>query len=402
MNLSKDIDLGDKRSNENIYNSSKILKIKDKMMLALSNKESNKKKEYKSTADLRREKLASYTAWSFVIIGLGGACYMGRKWTDDEIKQSLDVKDKFSSTFFGRLKQRTSSLFNYYNEPAFDKLLPDPLPELYQRRFTLVLDLDDLLIHSEWSREHGWRIAKRPGLDYFLSYLSQYYEIVIFTTQYAATAIPIIQKLDPYRSSLSASLFREATRYVNGKLIKDLSYMNRPLDKIIMLDVNPDSYSFHPDNAIPMEPWKGDPDDKELISLIPFLEYIASMEVSDVRPVIASYKGKHIPTEWALREKMLKENMKKEWEEQNKNTNSWVSFFLNGTTKRPYQVPQLITDQQRERAQHVYAEYQQYLKDHGEEILNQEKQREREQMSAMKTSINSLIFEGIPKPSQHT
>lgn len=178
--------------------------------------------------------------------------------------------------------------------------------------------------------------------------------------------------------------------------------MNRPLDKIIMLDVNPDSYSFHPDNAIPMEPWKGDPDDKELISLIPFLEYIASMEVSDVRPVIASYKGKHIPTEWALREKMLKENMKKEWEEQNKNTNSWVSFFLNGTTKRPYQVPQLITDQQRERAQHVYAEYQQYLKDHGEEILNQEKQREREQMSAMKTSINSLIFEGIPKPSQHT
>lgn len=220
MNLSKDIDLGDKRSNENIYNSSKILKIKDKMMLALSNKESNKKKEYKSTADLRREKLASYTAWSFVIIGLGGACYMGRKWTDDEIKQSLDVKDKFSSTFFGRLKQRTSSLFNYYNEPAFDKLLPDPLPELYQRRFTLVLDLDDLLIHSEWSREHGWRIAKRPGLDYFLSYLSQYYEIVIFTTQYAATAIPIIQKLDPYRSSLSASLFREATRYVNGKLIK--------------------------------------------------------------------------------------------------------------------------------------------------------------------------------------
>ncbi|KAG5518057.1 hypothetical protein PMAC_003243 [Pneumocystis sp. 'macacae'] len=375
--------------------------MKNKLKSIFSNDITEKKQKYRSTADIKREKMASYLIWGLVITIFGGVCYMGRGWSDEEIKQSRDSENNVSSTFAGRLKQRASSLLNYYNEPAFDKLLPDPLPEPYQRRFTLVLDLDDLLIHSEWSREHGWRIAKRPGLDYFLSYLSQYYEIVIFTAQYAATAIPIIQKLDPYRSSLSASLFREATRYVNGKLVKDLSYMNRPLDKIIMLDTNPDSYSSQPDNAIAMEPWKGDPDDKELISLIPFLEYIASMEVSDVRPVIASYRGKHIPTEWARREKMLKDNIKKEWEEHNKNNNSWVSFLLNGSTQRSPQIPQLMTDQQRERAQQAYIEYQKYLKEHGEEMLNQEKQREREQMSAMKTSINSLIFEGIPKPPEH-
>lgn len=38
-----------------------------------------------------------------------------------------------------------------------------------------------LIIHQ---RQHGWRTAKRPGVDYFLAYLSQFYEIVIFTTQY--------------------------------------------------------------------------------------------------------------------------------------------------------------------------------------------------------------------------
>lgn len=32
-------------------------------------------------------------------------------------------------------------------------------------------------------RQHGWRTAKRPGVDYFIAYLSQFYEIVIFTTQ---------------------------------------------------------------------------------------------------------------------------------------------------------------------------------------------------------------------------
>lgn len=46
-----------------------------------------------------------------------------------------------------------------------------------------MIDLDDMLIHSSWTTEHGWRTAKRPGVDYFLAYLSQFYEIVLFTTQ---------------------------------------------------------------------------------------------------------------------------------------------------------------------------------------------------------------------------
>ena len=70
------------------------------------------------------------------------------------------------------------------------------------RDYTLLVSLDDLLVTSTWDvrptvslpsdtrfnlsiqRKHGWRTAKRPGVDYFLAYLSQFYEIVIFTTQY--------------------------------------------------------------------------------------------------------------------------------------------------------------------------------------------------------------------------
>ena len=33
-------------------------------------------------------------------------------------------------------------------------------------------------------REHGWRTAKRPGVDYFIAYLSQFFEIVVFTSQH--------------------------------------------------------------------------------------------------------------------------------------------------------------------------------------------------------------------------
>ncbi len=30
---------------------------------------------------------------------------------------------------------------------------------------TLVLDLDDLLVHKEWTRQSGWKIFKRPGVQ---------------------------------------------------------------------------------------------------------------------------------------------------------------------------------------------------------------------------------------------
>lgn len=33
---------------------------------------------------------------------------------------------------------------------------------------TLVLDLDDTLVHSDWTRGRGWRTFKRPGAEDFL------------------------------------------------------------------------------------------------------------------------------------------------------------------------------------------------------------------------------------------
>ena len=48
---------------------------------------------------------------------------------------------------------------------------------------TLVLDLDDTLVHSDWTRGRGWRTFKRPGADDFIRQLAQYYELVVFTSQ---------------------------------------------------------------------------------------------------------------------------------------------------------------------------------------------------------------------------
>ncbi|KAF9698222.1 hypothetical protein EKO04_003951 [Ascochyta lentis] len=99
--------------------------------------------------------------------------------------------------------------------PDKDKV-PGGAPEL-----TLVLLLEDLLLHLEWSTKHGYRLAKRLGLDYFLRYLSSQYKLVIFTLVKSIDADPIICKLNPFRLVMWP-LFREATRFKNSKYIKVL------------------------------------------------------------------------------------------------------------------------------------------------------------------------------------
>lgn len=180
---------------------------------------------YVSSNERKRLMVANYMYASFVALLVSGTIYLGRNW-DTEEEEKKHEKDAPSGWAVGlmwkRAKARLGDQVNYYSEPAFEKLLPD-LDPLFERPYTLVLSLEDLLIHSEWTREHGWRMAKRPGLDYFLRYLSQYYEIVIFTSQPFAMAEPVIRKLDPFHMA-TWPLFREATRYENGDYVKVCSY----------------------------------------------------------------------------------------------------------------------------------------------------------------------------------
>ena len=71
---------------------------------------------------------------------------------------------------------------------------------------------------------------------------------------------------------LPYKLFRENTRYVDGKVVKDIDYLNRDPKKVVMLEVNPEHAYLQPDNAIIMPRWDGRAGDKGLIEMIPFLE----------------------------------------------------------------------------------------------------------------------------------
>ena len=178
------------------------------------------KTAYISSADRKRERLAGYMyAFLFGSV-IVGCIYLGRNWeNEEEERKHPDAPSGWGlGLFYDRANARMTDTRDYFTEPTFPKLLPNIEPAM-ERPYTLVLSLEDLLVHSEWTREHGWRTAKRPGVDYFLRYLSQYYELVIFTSLPSMTGDPIIRKLDPYRIVMWP-LFREATRYKNGEYIK--------------------------------------------------------------------------------------------------------------------------------------------------------------------------------------
>ena len=175
---------------------------------------------YVSSLDRRRARMAKLMYAVFALGVVAGTAQLGRNWdTEEEEKAHPDQPSGWGvSLFYNRIKARLGDITSYYKDPPFPKLLPDEDPNMRQP-YTLVLSLEDLIVHSEWSREHGWRVAKRPGIDYFLRYLNQYYELVLFTTVPSMMADQVLRKLDPYRI-IRWPLFREATRYKDGEYIK--------------------------------------------------------------------------------------------------------------------------------------------------------------------------------------
>jgi mitochondrial import inner membrane translocase subunit TIM50 len=70
-------------------------------------------------------------------------------------------------------------------------------------------------------------------VDYFLAYLSIFYEIVLFSSQPAYTAMPIAERLDKYMSFMPFRLFRDSTAWKDNHVVKDLTYLNRDLSKVV-------------------------------------------------------------------------------------------------------------------------------------------------------------------------
>ncbi|KAJ2896321.1 mitochondrial inner membrane protein required for protein import [Coemansia aciculifera] len=280
--------------------------------------------------DEPKVKAAKYIGTGLVFgLLIGGIGYYGRPFTADEAAKGMkdDPEQNALQQLWRRSFKRAQGAFSFLSEPATEKLLSDP--NEYTMPYTLVLNLDDMLIHMDWTKEHGWRIAKRPGLDHFLAYMASMFEVVIFSTQPSHSGMLVMERLDPMEYA-PFRLYKDHMRNIDGKNYKDLTTINRDMSKVIMIDITPDSLKMQPDNVLLGRPFRGQAGDNWIEQITEFLEYIHMMEPKDVRSWIKVYKGLDAAHEFTKWEDVIRKRHIEEWEEKRKSAGSLKSLIFGG------------------------------------------------------------------------
>lgn len=176
------------------------------------------------------------------------------------------------------------------------------------RRKTMVLDLDETLIHSHHDGiirpmvkpgtpadfvlrvvidRHPVRffVHKRPHVDYFLSVIQEWFDLVVFTASMEIYGAAVADRLERGQGFLPRRYFRQHCTVDYAGYSKDLASISPDLASIFILDNSPGAYRQYPDNAIPIKSWFCDPTDTALLALLPFLD--ALRFTNDVRSVLS-------------------------------------------------------------------------------------------------------------------
>jgi len=130
---------------------------------------------------------------------------------------------------------------------------------------------------------NGYLIV-RPGYNKFITEIKKYFdEIFIFTSSQYSYAEEIIKLIDKNKI-ISKIYSRKDCSFYNDIFYKDLNKIKKDLSRTIIVDNFPEAYLLQHFNGLPIPPFMGDPNDNELLKLIPILEQLS--KVKDVRNYI--------------------------------------------------------------------------------------------------------------------
>ena len=215
----------------------------------------------------------------------------------DEINQKIKnnftnplLSDKIiemNSSFYLQLKYYFNLYFtNFLILLEKNKVKPPFLPELdtNKYKYTLVLDLDETLVHYI-EEENSAYVQVRPYADYFLKELSPFFEIVLFTAAEEDYTDIVLKELNK-NNYITHILCRKYTELNNGSYIKDLSKLGRDLSKVVIVDNNKDNFSLQPENGLFISSYFGEQNDNELYLLCGDLMKIIETKPEDIRPII--------------------------------------------------------------------------------------------------------------------
>ncbi|KAG5181212.1 HAD-like domain-containing protein [Tribonema minus] len=161
---------------------------------------------------------------------------------------------------------------------------------------TLVLDLDETLVHCSFERKpdaecvlpvvvdgqhHAVYACIRPGARELLRWAASRFEVIVYTASLRVYARAIVQYLD-IGSVVRHLLCRDACFTAprpppgppspasppptppSGTAVKDLALLQRPLEGVLLVDNSPQAAALQPTNAVIVESYYGSEEDREL------------------------------------------------------------------------------------------------------------------------------------------
>ncbi len=212
-------------------------------------------------------------------------------FNDLEIKSFDQIKKYGEENIFFTQVTINISLLNNNEKNKTDISIPyiknPPL-----KKYSLVLDLDETLIHFSINNSKEGELYLRPYLTDFLLSVSKIYEIIIFTAgmkDYANLVLNIIEKKIG-KKIFDYRFFREHTFIDESQNhIKDLSKIGRDLKNILIVDNTAENFLHQPENGILISSFFKDKNsnikkkDKCLLELKNLLINISKKEITDLR-----------------------------------------------------------------------------------------------------------------------
>ena len=192
----------------------------------------------------------------------------------------------------------------------------------FKNRRTLCLDMDDTLtlmvpdgcsfhngdkpkvdpdtvVFSHENPDERGLVYIRPYLRTFLEAVSRMFEVVVFTAACREYADQILDFIDPDNILFHHRLYRESCVECvpdpgspDAKVyIKDLRLLGRDLSDVVLVDNSLQCFAYQLDNGILCNPFKGDPADTELISILEILSIVERKPQTDVSRIFQKMYG---------------------------------------------------------------------------------------------------------------
>ena len=129
------------------------------------------------------------------------------------------------------------------------------------------------------NEDYEYKVIKRPKLDDFLLQLVDMYDLAIFTYSIKPYADQIIQQIDQHKI-IKYRFYREHCvrhRIDDSKfvIIKDLTRVGVPLDKVLLVDNSVAAGLWQPNNIFMVNSFLGDRNDREFDRILPSLKKLA-------------------------------------------------------------------------------------------------------------------------------